>query len=108
MIAVLLAEDQVMFRTAVRRLLDLEEDIDVVGEVGRGDELVSAALATPIEMPVRDGLVAAAELHDAGCEWCGSCRCGDERWSWVADPDAHGVGRTSLPDRRVCADRNDA
>jgi len=71
-ITVLLAEDQVMFRTAVRRLLDLEEDIDVVGEVGRGDELVSAALATrpdvaiiDIEMPVRDGLTAAAELHDA-------------------------------------------
>lgn len=37
MIRVLLAEDQVMFRTAVRRLLQLEDDIEVVGEVGRGD-----------------------------------------------------------------------
>jgi two-component system response regulator DesR len=71
MIRVLLAEDQVMFRTAVRRLLELEKDIEVVGEVGRGDELVSAALATEpdvavidIEMPVRDGLSSAAELHD--------------------------------------------
>jgi two-component system response regulator DesR len=71
-IKVLLAEDQVMFRTAVRRLLELEDDIDVVGEVGRGDQLLSAALATrpdvavvDIEMPVQDGLSAAAELHDA-------------------------------------------
>ena len=72
MIRVLLAEDQVMFRTAVRRLLQLEGDIDVVGEVARGDELVPLALATvpdvavvDIEMPVRDGLSAAAELHAA-------------------------------------------
>ena len=33
MIRVLLAEDQLMFRTAVRRLLELEHDIQVVGEV---------------------------------------------------------------------------
>ena len=72
MIRVLLAEDQVMFRSAVRRLLQLEDDIDVVGEVGNGDELLPLALATrpdvavvDIEMPVRDGLSAAAELHDA-------------------------------------------
>ena len=76
MIRVLLAEDQVMFRTAVRRLLQLENDIDIVWEVGRGDELVPLALATrpdvavvDIEMPVRDGLSAAEELHGAlpGC-----------------------------------------
>ena len=40
MIRVLLAEDQLMFRTAVRRLLELEGDIRVVAEVGRGDELL--------------------------------------------------------------------
>ena len=72
MIRVLLAEDQVMFRTAVRRLLQLEDDIDVVGEVGRGDEVLPWALATTpdvavvdIEMPVQDGLSAATELHQA-------------------------------------------
>jgi two-component system response regulator DesR len=61
-----------MFRTAVRRLLQLEDDIDIVGEIGRGDELLPLALATrpdvaivDIEMPVRDGLSAAAELHEA-------------------------------------------
>jgi two-component system response regulator DesR len=68
-IRVLLAEDQLMFRTAVRRLLELEGDIEVVAEVGRGDEVVAAALAArpdvavvDIEMPAQDGISAAAEL----------------------------------------------
>jgi two-component system, NarL family, response regulator DesR len=70
MIRVLLAEDQVMFRTAVRRLLELEDDIEVVAEVARGDEIVPAALAArpdvavvDIEMPAQDGLGAAVELR---------------------------------------------
>jgi two-component system, NarL family, response regulator DesR len=70
MIRVLLAEDQLMFRTAVRRLLELEDDFEVVAEVARGDEVVSAALASrpdvavvDIEMPAQDGLSAAAELR---------------------------------------------
>jgi two-component system response regulator DesR len=69
-IRVLLAEDQLMFRTAVRRLLELEGDIEVVAEVARGDELVAAATATrpdvavvDIEMPVQDGISAAAQLR---------------------------------------------
>lgn len=69
-IRVLLAEDQLMFRTAVRRLLEIEGDIEVVAEVGRGDELVAAALvARPdvavvdIEMPAQDGISAALELR---------------------------------------------
>jgi two-component system response regulator DesR len=68
-IRVLLAEDQVMFRSAVCRLLELEGDIEVVAEVARGDELVSAALAArpdvavvDIEMPGQDGISAATEL----------------------------------------------
>ena len=72
MIRVLLAEDQIMFRTAVRRLLELEGDIEVVAEVGRGDELVAAALATrpnvavvDIEMPAQDGISAASELRQS-------------------------------------------
>ena len=70
MIRVLLAEDQLMFRTAVRRLLELEGDMEVVAEVARGDQLVSAALtARPdvavvdIEMPEQDGISAASELR---------------------------------------------
>lgn len=70
MIRVLLAEDQLMFRTAVRRLLELEGDMEVVAEVARGDELVAAALAArpdvavvDIEMPVQDGISAALDLR---------------------------------------------
>jgi two-component system, NarL family, response regulator DesR len=75
-IRVLLAEDQLMFRTAVRRLLELEGDIEVVAEVGRGDELVAAALAArpdvavvDIELPALDGISAASELRQRlpGC-----------------------------------------
>lgn len=59
-----------MFRTAVRRLLELEDDLDVVAEVGRGDEVVPTALAArpdvavvDVEMPGQDGISAALELH---------------------------------------------
>ena len=54
MIRVLLAEDQLMFRTAVRRLLELEGDIRVVAEVGRGDEVVVAAIAARPDVAVVD------------------------------------------------------
>ena len=37
MMRVLLAEDQAMVRGALAALLRLEGDIEVVGEVGRGD-----------------------------------------------------------------------
>jgi two-component system response regulator DesR len=45
-IRVLLAEDQAMVRGALASLLGLEEDIEVIAEVGRGDEVLAAA-ATP-------------------------------------------------------------
>jgi two-component system response regulator DesR len=68
-IRILLAEDQAMLRTAVRRLLELEGDLRVVAEVGRGDEVVEAALAArpdvavmDIELPGQDGLETAFEL----------------------------------------------
>ena len=43
MIGVLLAEDQAMVRGALASLLALEDDIEVVSEVGRGDEVLEAA-----------------------------------------------------------------
>ncbi|HEY8293105.1 MAG TPA: response regulator transcription factor [Thermomicrobiales bacterium] len=71
MIRVLLAEDQAMIRGALAALLALEEDIVVVAEVARGDEVVAQALATrpdvallDIEMPGCDGITAAAALHE--------------------------------------------
>ncbi|WP_282692058.1 response regulator transcription factor [Streptomyces sp. CC208A] len=70
-IRVLLAEDQGMMRGALALLLGMEPDIEVVAQVGRGDEIVDRALvARPdvalldIELPGRSGLDAAAELRD--------------------------------------------
>jgi two-component system response regulator DesR len=69
MIRLLLADDQTLVRTALAALLELEEDFTVVAEVGRGDEVVAAALRErpdvallDIEMPGMDGLAAAAAL----------------------------------------------
>jgi two-component system, NarL family, response regulator DesR len=68
-IRVLVAEDQSMVRGALRALLELEEDITVVAEVGRGDEVLPAArehvpdvALLDIEMPGQDGIEAAREL----------------------------------------------
>lgn len=68
-IRVLLAEDQGMVRGALAALLRLEEDLEVVAEVGRADEVVPVALKTQpdialldIEMPGGDGLSAARAL----------------------------------------------
>jgi two-component system response regulator DesR len=69
-IRVLLAEDQAMIREALAALLSFEDDIEVVAQVGRGDEVARAASeADPdvalldIEMPGIDGLAAAADLR---------------------------------------------
>ena len=76
MIKVLLAEDQELVRGAMAALLSLEPDIEVVAQVGRGDEVVAAALASrpdvamlDIEMPGEDGMAAAGRLRRAlpGC-----------------------------------------
>jgi two-component system response regulator DesR len=42
-IRVLLAEDQAMVRGALASLLSLEDDIEVVAEAERGDEVLDAA-----------------------------------------------------------------
>ncbi|MEU3354152.1 response regulator transcription factor [Streptomyces sp. NPDC037389] len=69
-IRVLLAEDQSMVREALAALLGLEDDIEVVAQVARGDEVLDAARATSldvalldIEMPGMTGLDAAALLR---------------------------------------------
>jgi two-component system, NarL family, response regulator DesR len=70
-VRVLLAEDQAMVRGAIAALLALEEDIEIVAEASRGDEVVAHALeAGPdvalldVEMPGGDGLDAAAALRE--------------------------------------------
>lgn len=71
-IRLLIADDQALVRGALAALLDLEPDLDVVSEVGRGDEVIAAAKAfTPdvalldVEMPGLDGIEAAAALRTA-------------------------------------------
>jgi len=61
-----------MIREALAALLSFEDDIQVVAQVGRGDEVVPAALEhradvalLDIEMPGMDGLTAAAALRRA-------------------------------------------
>lgn len=70
MIRVLLAEDQAMVRGALATMLGLEDDVEVVAEVGRGDGIVPAALETrpdvalvDIDLPGMDGLKAAELLR---------------------------------------------
>jgi two-component system, NarL family, response regulator DesR len=70
-IKVMIAEDVRMVRGALVALLRLESDIEVVAEVAGGDEILPAARATrpdvaviDIDLPGKDGLTAATELHE--------------------------------------------
>ena len=54
MIRILLADDQHLVRGALSALLSLEDDLEVVAEVGRGDEVVPAALAHQPDVAVLD------------------------------------------------------
>ena len=69
-IRLLLADDQALVRGALATLLGLESDLEVVAEVGRGDEVVAAArehrpdvALLDVEMPGIDGIEAARALH---------------------------------------------
>ncbi|GAA3230489.1 response regulator transcription factor [Actinocorallia longicatena] len=69
MIRVLLADDHHMVREALALLLGTEDGIEVVADVGRGDEAVERALklrpdvcVLDIDMPGLDGLTAAEHL----------------------------------------------
>lgn len=70
MIRVLIAEDQGMVRGALKALLAMEGDIEIVAETDRADRIVGLALETrpevallDIEMPGGDGISAAGVLH---------------------------------------------
>jgi DNA-binding NarL/FixJ family response regulator len=68
-IKVLLVDDQVLVRTGFRVLLDVEDDIRVVGEAADGSEAVTLARAhrpdvvlMDIRMPVLDGIKATGHI----------------------------------------------
>ena len=70
-IKVLIAEDVHMVRGALVALLSLESDIEVVAEVAGGNDIMPTARSTQpdvavidIDLPGKDGLTAAAELHE--------------------------------------------
>ena len=71
-IRLLLADDQALVRGALAALLELEPDLTVVAQVGRGDQVVDAARENDaqvalldVEMPGLDGIQAAAALRAA-------------------------------------------
>ncbi|QTM98832.1 response regulator [Sediminibacillus dalangtanensis] len=75
MIRIVIAEDQQMLLGALGSLLDLEEDMEVVGMARNGEEAVSLVrkkqpdiCMMDIEMPVKSGLEAAEELQDNACK----------------------------------------
>ncbi len=72
MIRIVLAEDQALLRGALKGLLSLESDLDVVAEAGDGDNAWKAVqqhvpdlLLTDIEMPGLSGLDLAAKVQEA-------------------------------------------
>jgi two-component system response regulator DesR len=75
-IRLLLADDMKLFRAALKNLLEMHHDFEVVAEVYCGDLIVPTALelrpdvaVIDIEMPGQDGLAAAAALREQlpGC-----------------------------------------
>lgn len=75
MIRIVIAEDQRMVLGALGSLLDLEEDMEVVGKANNGEEILKLieqlqpdVCIMDIEMPIKTGLDAAEELKDSDCK----------------------------------------
>ncbi|MED2974861.1 response regulator transcription factor [Fictibacillus sp. B-59209] len=75
MIRIVIAEDQQMMLGALGLLLNLEEDMEVVGKASDGEKAISLVhqhqpdiCIMDIEMPVKTGLEAAEELKGSGCK----------------------------------------
>ncbi|WP_163539459.1 response regulator transcription factor [Gracilibacillus sp. YIM 98692] len=75
MIRIVLAEDQQLLLGAMGSLLNLEEDMEVVGQVSNGEEVLKLVeeknpdvCIMDIEMPVKTGLDAAEALRQHPCK----------------------------------------
>lgn len=75
MIRIVIAEDQGMLLGALGSILDLEDDMKVVGKAKNGQEALDLVYKhdpdiciMDIEMPVKSGLDAAKELKDHHCK----------------------------------------
>lgn len=75
MIRIVIAEDQGMLLGALRSLLSMEEDMEVVGLAKNGEEALMFVeehqpdiCIMDIEMPVKTGLDAAEEMHSTGSD----------------------------------------
>ncbi|MCM3358330.1 MULTISPECIES: response regulator transcription factor [unclassified Psychrobacillus] len=75
MIRIVIAEDQRMVLGALGSLLNLEEDMEVVGKANNGEEALALIkqlqpdiCIMDIEMPIKSGLDAAEELKDHPCK----------------------------------------
>lgn len=73
MIRILIAEDQRMLRGALASLLDLEDDLEVIGKAGNGEEALKQIgslqpdlCLMDIEMPVMSGLDVAERIQQLG------------------------------------------
>jgi len=75
MVKIVLAEDQGMLLGALSTLLNLEDDLEVIGQATNGHEAVELVrklkpdiCIMDIEMPIKTGLDAAEELVDVDCK----------------------------------------
>lgn len=74
MIRIVIAEDQQMMLGALGSLLNLEDDMEVVGKANNGEEAIMLVkthqpdiCVMDIEMPIKSGLEAAEEIKNLGC-----------------------------------------
>jgi DNA-binding NarL/FixJ family response regulator len=74
-IRVVVVDDQALVRQGIRSLLDLAEDVEVIGEAGDGDEALTVitdvapdVALLDLRMPVRDGIATLEALRQRGSD----------------------------------------